>query len=234
VSPGVLPEPPETAAGLFGDRFPLVRRYAAALATAGVERGLIGPREVDRLWERHLLNCAVLTERIGPAATLIDVGSGAGLPGIVLALARPDLSVTVLDPLARRVAFLTEVVSDLGLTGVVVMRGRAEDPDVRRQLPPADVVTARAVASLDTLAGWCLPLLRVGGRLIAMKGASAVEEAHRSRPDVQRYGGTTIEVVQCGAAILAMPTTVVEVTAGVRARRSPAPAGSSAQKRSRR
>lgn len=230
MSQGLLPEPTETAAGLFGDRLPLIRRYAGVLATAGVERGLIGPREVDRLWERHLLNCAVLTERIGPAATLIDVGSGAGLPGIVLALTRPDLSVTLLDPLARRVAFLTEVVADLGLTGVAVVRGRAEDPDVRQQLPPADVVTARAVAELGTLAGWCLPLLRVGGRLMAMKGASAVEEAHRTQADVQRYGGTAIEVVQCGKDILAVPTTVVEVTASRRGQSRPDPQ----QKRRRR
>ncbi len=138
------------------------------LATHGVERGLLGPREVPRLWERHLLNCAVLEPLIpADAAGLCDVGSGAGLPGLVLAALRPDLAVTVLEPLLRRTTFLTEAVDALGLTRVEVLRGRAEDWAGRRTWP---VVTARAVAPLDRLAGWCLPLLTPGGLLLALKG----------------------------------------------------------------
>jgi 16S rRNA (guanine527-N7)-methyltransferase len=147
---------------VFGTHLPLAQRYVDLLTEHGVPRGLIGPREVDRLWDRHVLNSAVLSELIPEDATVIDVGSGAGLPGFPLAIARPDLRVTLLEPMARRVAWLTEVAQDLDID-IQIERGRAEEPDVRRRLGQADVVTARAVAPLAKLAGWCLPLVRPGG-----------------------------------------------------------------------
>lgn len=161
---------------MFGDALGRAEEYVRLLATDGTVRGLIGPREVPRLWDRHLLNSAAVAELVPAGARLVDIGSGAGLPGIPLALVRPDLQVTLLEPLARRVTFLDECVSALGLTTVTVVRGRAEEGPVRRSLGGADVVTARAVAPLEKLAGWCLPLLRPGGRLLAIKGSSAAEE----------------------------------------------------------
>lgn len=196
----------ETAERLFGSRLPLVERYVELLIQHGVVRGLIGPREVDRLWERHVLNSAVVAELIPTDASVIDVGSGAGLPGIPLALARPDLTVTLLEPMARRVAWLTEVVAELGID-ISVVRGRAEE----RTLPPADVATARAVAPLAKLAAWCLPLVRPGGQLLALKGESANEELARDAEAVRRAGGTEQSVVCCGAGVLPVPTTVIAV-----------------------
>jgi len=196
----------------FGDRFPLAVRYADLLATDGVVRGLIGPREAPRLWDRHLLNCAVLAELIPPGATVADVGSGAGLPGLVLAIARPDLSVVLVEPMARRTSFLTETVRALGLgTTVTVVRARAEE--VAREHPggAAAVVTARAVAPLDRLAGWCLPLVEIGGRLLAMKGASAGKEMAEHREAVTRLGGSEPVLRHLGAGRIDPPTTVVEI-----------------------
>ena len=161
-------------ASLFGDRLPLAERYEAWLAGAGTERGLLGPREVPRLWDRHVLNSAVAAPLLAAGETVVDVGSGAGLPGIPLALARPDVSFVLLEPLLRRAEFLREVVDDLGLP-IEVLRGRAEE--VVRQPRRWDVAVARAVAPLDRLAGWCLPLLTPGGRLLAWKGDRAEEEA---------------------------------------------------------
>jgi len=173
-------------------------------------RGLIGPREAPRIWERHLLNCAAVAELIPPGAFITDVGSGAGLPGIVLSVARPDLAVILVEPLARRTAFLTEVVRALGVDArVAVVRGRAEE--MASTLRPADIVTARAVAPLDRLARWCLPLATVGGRLLALKGASAAEEVAAHRIEVARLGGGTPIVHLCGSGILDPPTTVVEI-----------------------
>jgi 16S rRNA (guanine527-N7)-methyltransferase len=184
------------------------------LATAGVLRGLIGPREVSRLWERHVLNCAVVAELVSAGSRLVDVGSGAGLPGIVLALARPDLEVVLLEPLARRVAFLEECRGRLGLDSVAVYRGRAEDPDVVRVLGGVDVVTARAVAPLDRLAGWCLPLLRSGGRLLALKGHSAADELETARPVLDRAGAADAEIVDIGASVVSPATRVVVLKRG--------------------
>src|SRR6266545_3334742 len=181
MSDHVLPAPPPPAVQLFGDALPRVTAYAEMLAADGVVRGLMGPREVPRLWERHLLNCAVIAERIGPGLAVVDVGSGAGLPGIVLAIARPDL------------------------------RGRAEEPATVSEVAGADVVTARAVAPLDRLAGWCLPLVRDGGRLLAVKGESAAAEVAQSRSLIERSGGGDITVVRCGVGVIDPPTTVVEV-----------------------
>lgn len=199
----------QAAETVFGDRLGLAVSYASLLETEGVVRGLIGPREAPRLWERHLLNCAVVKELISPAATVIDVGSGAGLPGIVLAVARPDISVILVEPLARRTAFLDEAVVALGLSRqVVVKRGRAEEFVGRLA---AEVVTARAVAPLDRLAGWCLPLTQTGGRMLAMKGASAAEEIDAHRAVLSRLGGGEPVIRHCGAGLIEPPATVVEV-----------------------
>ncbi|MDF3049651.1 MAG: Ribosomal small subunit methyltransferase [Pseudonocardia sp.] len=202
--------PPPAATDVFGDRLGLARRYAAHLVGTGVERGLVGPREAPRVWERHLLNCAVVAELVPDGARLVDVGSGAGLPGIPLALARPDLEVVLVEPLARRVDWLREVVEDLGLP-VRVDRGRAEDADVRRRWEGADVVTARAVAPLARLVGWGLPLLRPAGSLLALKGASAPDEVVRDATAVRRVGGSRPRVVRCGVGVVDPPSTVVVV-----------------------
>ena len=210
--------PPSAAVPVFGDRLPLARRFAAHLVTSGIERGLIGPREAVRVWERHLLNCAVVAELVPDGARVVDLGSGAGLPGLPLALARPDLSVVLVEPLARRVDWLREVVEDLGLP-VEIERGRAEEPGVRARWEGADVVTARAVAPLARLAGWALPLLRAGGSLLALKGASAADEMVRDAGAVRRLGGTDPRLVHCGAALVDPPCTVVVVERSPRAER---------------
>jgi 16S rRNA (guanine527-N7)-methyltransferase len=188
---------------VFGDLLPLAERYAGWLAGPGVERGLLGPREAGRLWDRHLLNSAVVAELLGPGCSLVDVGSGAGLPGIPLALARPDCEVVLLEPLARRAAFLDEVVADLGLgPRVRVVRARAEDHV--RTGAAYDVAVARALAPLDRLAGWCLPLVRPGGRVLALKGARAAEEV-AAAPALR----ATIDRV--GLGVVDPPTTVVTI-----------------------
>ena len=209
------PELADAARTLFGDRLDLAAAYAELLATDGVVRGLIGPRETPRLWDRHLLNCAAMAERIPEGASVIDVGSGAGLPGLVLAIARPDLTVTLVEPLARRTSFLIEAVQHLGLTrSVRVFRGRAEEAAAGsrdREPLSADIVTARAVAALDRLAEWCLPLAVPGGRLVALKGASAAEEIAEHAAAVARLGGGEPELHRCGAGVIDPPATVIEV-----------------------
>jgi len=207
------PDPPPAASGVFGDRISLASRYAVMLAGAGVERGLIGPREVDRLWERHILNSAALGELIGDGGRVLDVGSGAGLPGLPLAIARPDLAVTLIEPMARRCEFLTEVVEELDLP-VRVHRGRAEEPATRDQLGDADVVTSRAVADLVKLTRWSVPLLRPGGRMLALKGERAADEVAEHAAAMARLGARHIEVVRCGAGYLSPATTVVCLTRG--------------------
>lgn len=199
---------PATAAAFFGPAFDQVRAYADFLATAGVERGLIGPRELPRLWDRHLLNCAVIAELIEPGARVDDVGSGAGLPGIVLALLRPDLRITLVEPLLRRTTFLDEAVAELGLRNVRVVRARAEERG--RSGPTADVVTARAVAPLPKLAGWCLPLVAAGGMVLALKGESATEEVAAYSAQ-EPAGVASVEVVVVGAGVVDPPTTVVRI-----------------------
>jgi 16S rRNA (guanine527-N7)-methyltransferase len=195
---------------VFGSgRLSLAERYAVLLATAGVERGLIGPREVPRLWERHLLNCAVLAEAIPPGATVADVGSGAGLPGVVLAIARPDLRVTLVEPLLRRTTFLAEVVSELDLSRCTVVRARAEELHGQTSF---DVVTSRAVAPLGKLLGWCLPLTAPAGAVLAMKGSRAPEEITTARSVLRRLGCATPEVLSLGAGIVDPLTTAVRVS----------------------
>jgi 16S rRNA (guanine527-N7)-methyltransferase len=204
-------EVPDAAATVFGDRLPLARRYVRHLATTGVEWGLLGPREVPRLWERHVLNCAVLTDLLPEGADVMDVGSGAGLPGIALALRRPDLQVTLVEPLLRRVEWLSMVVSDLQLAGVTVERTRAEDLAGTVAVP---FVTARAVAALDRLCRWTLPLLAPDGELLAIKGRSAPEEVQRTAKAVRRAGGVRTDVVQLAGDLLGDPVTVVRVKVG--------------------
>jgi 16S rRNA (guanine527-N7)-methyltransferase len=201
---------PPAAEAMFGAGLPHAITFASQLAEHGVERGLIGPREVDRLWDRHLLNSVAIAEVIPNAAHVVDLGSGAGLPGIPLAIARPDLVVTLLEPMARRVEWLEHVVRTLGLN-VTVVRGRAEELAIKRRVSGADVVVARAVAPLAKLCEWSLPLLRHGGSLVAMKGASAAEEVARDRQAVVRAGGSDPRIETCGAGVLNDPATVVVV-----------------------
>jgi 16S rRNA (guanine527-N7)-methyltransferase len=207
-----LPEAPEQARTVFGEYFPEAVRYAELLADAGVKRGLIGPREVPRLWERHLLNCAVLSEVVPEGVTVCDVGSGAGLPGIPLALVRPDLKITLLEPLLRRTNFLQEVVELLGLDHVTVVRGRAEE--MLGKITPVHVVTARAVAPLDRLAGWGVPLLRPYGEMLALKGDTAQEEIDGARAALSRLGVVEASVLHVGEGIVDPLTTVVRVECG--------------------
>jgi 16S rRNA (guanine527-N7)-methyltransferase len=202
---------PEQAEKLFGDRLDLAVRYAELLAGPGVERGMLGPREVDRLWGRHILNCGVAAELVPQQATLCDVGSGGGLPGIPLALARPDLRVTLLEPLLRRTTFLAEVLSELDLPNVTVLRGRAEE---MIGSVVSDVVTARAVAPLGRLAGWGLPLLRPGGEMLAFKGESAERELQETEEELRRLGAVGWTVRQVGAGLVDPPSTVVRVWVG--------------------
>lgn len=202
------PAPPEPAGPLFGDRLGLAVRYVELLASAGIERGLIGPRERGRLWDRHVMNSAAVGELIAPGSMVIDVGSGAGLPGIPLALARPDLSVVLVEPLLRRSTFLSEVVAELGLERVEVRRARAEE---LTGLLHAPYVAARAVAPIDRLARWCLPLLTRGGELLALKGERAAAELAQAEDDLSRLGVQGADVVRIGEGTGASATSVIRV-----------------------
>ena len=186
--------PPEAAEIFPSARLQLAERYADLLATAGVDRGLIGPREAPRLWERHLINCVLLSEAVPAHATVCDIGSGAGLPGLVLAIARPDLDVTLLEPLLRRTTFLEEAVAALGLSSVRVVRARAEDAAGR-----FDVVTARAVAPLARLLNWAMPLVAPTGVLLAMKGASLEDELAEAARALRRLRCAPPEVLELGS-----------------------------------
>jgi 16S rRNA (guanine527-N7)-methyltransferase len=198
----------QAAEKIFGDRLGLAQRYVEHLATSGTERGLIGPREVPRLWSRHVLNCAVIESVIAHGSHVADVGSGAGLPGLCLAIARPDLELTLIEPLERRVIWLQEVVDDLGLGNVSVMRTRAE---LAVGMVDADVVTARAVSALTKLAGLTIPLLSGKGEVVAIKGRSAAEELEQAAKVIRRLGGVETSVVVCGQELLEEPTTVVRI-----------------------
>jgi 16S rRNA (guanine527-N7)-methyltransferase len=206
----VAGEPPPGAAAVFGEALPLARKYADLLVGPGVERGVVGPAESDRIWDRHLLNCAAIARLIPVRSWVVDVGSGAGLPGIVLALLLPSARITLVESLARRVTFLEECVAELDLANVEIVRARAED--LAGQLA-ADVATARAVAPLDKLAGLCLGLVRPGGKVIAVKGASAEAELTRARPALARLGVTDARVSEVGSADGAATATVVMFTA---------------------
>jgi len=195
---------------VFGSRTEQAVGYAAALATDGVTRGLIGPREAPRLWGRHLLNCAVLTDLLGEGVDVCDVGSGAGLPGMVLAIRRPDLQVTLVEPLLRRTTFLLEVVDRLALDNVRVVRDRAEGLHGSEEF---GVVTSRAVAPFPRLLDWSMPLVREGGQLLAMKGASASEEVAGAAAELSRWGAGAVEVLHLGETVIDPPTTVIRVEA---------------------
>jgi 16S rRNA (guanine527-N7)-methyltransferase len=196
------------AVTVFGDRLDRAEAYWHLLATGGVERGLIGPREVDRLWARHILNCAVIGQLIADGESVVDIGSGAGLPGVAIAIAKPDLRVTLVEPLLRRATFLEEVVAELDLD-VAVVRGRAEEKAVRKIVGDVDVATSRAVAPLDRLGKWCTPLLRPGGRLLAVKGSTAAEEIATHQGTLNRIGLARLKVEMCGVGLVPVPTTVV-------------------------
>jgi 16S rRNA (guanine527-N7)-methyltransferase len=206
-----IPAPPAAAAVVFGDRLPLAVRYVELLAGPAVERGLIGPRETSRLWDRHILNCAGLAELLTPGEHVVDIGSGAGLPGIVLALLRPDVTVELVEPLLRRATFLTEAIDELGLGNVTVRRARAEE---LAGTVSADVVTARAVAPLDRLGAWTLPLLGAGGRLLALKGEQAAAELDAARSALRRAGAERADLVTVGSADLLTEARVVVVVRG--------------------
>jgi 16S rRNA (guanine527-N7)-methyltransferase len=192
-----LPAAPDAAAAVFGDRLELAVRYAELLAGPGVERGLVGPRETPRLWERHLLNCVGVQELLAPDSTVLDLGAGAGLPGLVLAIRRPDVQVVLVEA--------------LGLDNVSVRRARAEE--LARKVE-VDVVTARAVAPLDRLVRWSMPLLTVGGRLLALKGDQAEAELATTRPALKNLGGASAEVVSVGTAEQLTSARVVVVERG--------------------
>ena len=184
----------------WGFAVPALTQYEHILATTGLERGLIGPREVERLWDRHIVNSAVLEELLPQGASVIDVGSGAGLPGIPIALVRPDLHVTLLEPLLRRSNFLQEAVDELGIgERVTVVRGRAEE----KLVAPADIVTARAVASLDKLIQWCWPLVAKGGAMVVLKGDRAADEVAEAAPRLKKLRlQTTIRTVGNTTAVV--------------------------------
>nr|WP_218566566.1 16S rRNA (guanine(527)-N(7))-methyltransferase RsmG [Vallicoccus soli] len=201
---------------MFGDRLPLLERYAGWLAGAGIERGLLGPREAERLWPRHLLNCAGLADLVVTGASVCDVGSGAGLPGVVLAAQREDCFVVLLEPLLRRATFLEEVVADLGLRNARVVRGRAEQHTARY-----DVVTSRAVAPLDRLAAWSLPLVGEEGVVLALKGARARQEVEEHAAALAALGVQEVEVVDAPSPEPEASTEVVRLVPGPPPRRGP-------------
>ncbi|MGH3275708.1 MAG: 16S rRNA (guanine(527)-N(7))-methyltransferase RsmG [Streptosporangiaceae bacterium] len=206
----MLPEPPAGARALFGAALPAAVRYATLLAGPGVERGLIGPAEAARIWDRHLLNCAVVADLVPDHCVLADLGSGAGLPGIVLALLRPDCDVLLVESMARRADFLSECVTALGLGRVRVVCGRAED--LAAEIA-ADVVTARAVAPLGKLARWAVGLCRPGGTVLAIKGARASDEVARASKELRLLGVTDLAVLQVGSDKVSPPATVVRFRA---------------------
>lgn len=207
-----FPTPP-IAREVFASRLPLAEMYADLLATEGVKRGLLGPREVPRLWDRHLVNCALLGEAVPEGADVCDIGTGAGLPGLVLALLRPDIRCTLVEPLLRRTTFLAEAVGTLAVTNVEIVRARAEALHGQRTF---SVVTSRAVAPLPKLLAWSMPLVRPGGQLLAMKGSSVHSEVDAAGPALRRAGAGGVSVLRLGGGGNVRPTTVLRVESGVR------------------
>ncbi len=213
---GDLESPPSLVVeAFFGPHADTARAFAAELGTSAVTRGLIGPRELPRLWSRHILNCAAVAPGLPQGAAVVDVGSGAGLPGLVIAIARPDVTVTLVEPLLRRVSWLEEVTAGLDLVNVRVTRARAEEMPAGQ----ADVATARAVAPLEKLAGWCMPLVRPGGAMLAIKGRSAAEELAIAEDALRRLGAGSWQVVELGGDLLDEPTIVVDVRKRIQAGR---------------
>ena len=207
------PAAPPAGGQVFGDRLALAEHFAAILADTGVSHGLIGPREVPILWDRHILNCAVAHEAFPAGATVVDVGSGAGLPGLALAIVRPDLHLHLVEPMLRRTTWLSTTIDELGLDNCTVHRGRAED---FAGVLSAPFATARAVARIDKLARWTFPLLDDGGTLVALKGGSAAEELDAEQKALRKLGMTQARIVAYGAELLSVPTTTLQVTIGTR------------------
>lgn len=205
------PPPPAAAVDLFGRRLELARRYVDLLCGPGVERGLLGPREAAVVWERHILNCAVVAAELPAGGTVADIGSGAGLPGLVWAVQRPDLVITLVEPLLRRARFLGEAVEALGLANVSVLRARAGDLTGSAVFT---VVTARAVAPLDRLVRWCLPLVGDGGGLYAFKGRSAADELAKTRATLRAMNAFSADLKTYGEGVVIPPATVVVVRPG--------------------
>jgi 16S rRNA (guanine527-N7)-methyltransferase len=212
----ILPPSPACAAVVFGARLPLARQFAEVLADTGVSHGLIGPREVPILWERHVLNCAVTHEAFPAGSAVADVGSGAGLPGLALAIARPDLQLHLIEPMLRRTTWLTATVAELGLDNCTVHRGRAEEFHEVLSVPYA---TARAVARIDKLARWTFPLLRSGGTLVALKGSQGEQELTAQDRVLRKLGMVDARLGSYGEGLLAAPTATLELT--VRAQAGP-------------
>jgi 16S rRNA (guanine527-N7)-methyltransferase len=202
---------PLVIARVFGPAADDAVKYGTLLGTDAVTRGLIGPNEVRRLWQRHVLNCAALAELIPPGCRVADLGSGAGLPGIPVALARPDLTVDLVEPMQRRSRFLEEVRGRLAAGGRMrVVRGRA--PEVANLLSPHPaVLIARAVAPLEVFVAWALPLLDPGGELLAIRGSSAGHEVRKAKSAIRANGGHGVQILRCGTGFLEQPTTVVRV-----------------------
>ncbi|HEV7146673.1 MAG TPA: 16S rRNA (guanine(527)-N(7))-methyltransferase RsmG [Pedococcus sp.] len=228
---GPLPPTPTGATTVFGARLPLAEHFARILADTGVSHGLIGPREVPILWERHILNCAVVHEAFPPSAEIVDVGSGAGLPGLALAIARPDLVVHLVEPMLRRTTWLEVTIAELGLDNAVVHRGRAEEFHGHLSAPYA---TARAVARIDKLARWTFPLLTEGGVLVALKGSQAAEELAAEERALTRLGMREARLRSYGETILDVPTVTLELTVTARAAESPRERAGGARGRNRR
>ena len=198
---------PAVAAVIFGDRLDLARRYAALLIRDSDTLGLLGPREMPKLWSRHILNSAVVSELVPDGATVADVGSGAGLPGIPMAIAQPNAHFTLIEPMERRSDWLKAVVAELGLENVSVLRARAEEVG-----EVFDLVTARAVSALPKLLRLTVPLTRHGGAIIALKGSKAAEEIEESKKLSKKLKIAGFEVIHTGAQILDESTLVVRTT----------------------
>jgi len=200
----------EVVRQVYGERFSLLNRYVDILGSTAVTWGLLGPREADRLWDRHILNSAALSDLIATDSAVVDVGSGAGLPGIPLAILRPDLRVTLIEPLLRRSTFLVQTVEELGISDrLEVIRSRAEDHQ-----RTYDVVVARALAPLDRLIGWCNPLRAPDGVVLALKGASAADEVAAANRQL-KAAGLNAEVLKARARPDVEPATVVRVGAAL-------------------
>lgn len=203
------PPTPDVAQSFLGDRLQLMERYVAHLCDTGVTHGLIGPREVPRMWERHVLNCAVVHPGIAEGRAVADIGAGAGLPGLVLAIARPDLRMTLVEPLLRRTVWLERIVDDLELENVEVVRARADEVWGKRSF---DVVTSRAVARIGELARWSLPLVNAHGEMFVLKGSSAAAERDEDADILRKLRVIHADVERWGEGVVDPETVTLRLT----------------------